>query len=133
MGGRGASYGGRRGRAPRGYRTVGKAHGIPIIKSSDPKGKILPTTAKPNSQYLGKTQYGTVKQLRVYDKNGNVKKDIDWGHPFDKHPKEAVHCHKWQNGEREKAHSPLSKSDIVKYKNAIEKATGRKDLIWELK
>ena len=33
MGGRGASSGGRSGRAPRGYRTIGKAHRIPIIKS----------------------------------------------------------------------------------------------------
>ena len=72
MGGRGASSGGRSGRAPRGYRTVGKAHGIPIIKSHSSKGKILPTKAKSNAKYLGKTQYGTVKQLRVYDKNGNV-------------------------------------------------------------
>ena len=104
MGGRGASCGGRSGRAPRGYRTIGKSHGIPIIKSHLPKGQILPTKAKPNSQYLGKNKYGTVKQLRVYDKNGNVKKDIDWGHPFNRHSKETVHCHKWKNGEREKAH-----------------------------
>ena len=133
MGGRGASYSGRSGRAPRGYRTVGKAHSIPIIKSSDPNGKILPTTAKPNSQYLGMNRKGVVKQLRIYDKNGKVKRDIDWGHIFNKHPKGTVHCHKWEKGSREKTHSLLTKSEVLKYKKAIEKATGRKDLIWEWK
>ena len=83
MGGRGASSGGRRGRAPRGYRTVGKVHGIAVIKSSDSRGKILPTTASPDSQYLGMNKHGKIKQLRSYDKNGCVKQDIDWGHPFD--------------------------------------------------
>ena len=131
MGGRGSSSGGRSGRAPRGYRTVARFHGIPVIKSSDPHGNILPRHAKPNSQYLGMNKKGNVKQLRIYDKNGNAKKDIDWQHPFDGHREGSVHCHKWTKNEREKKHSPLTKSEISKYKEAIEKASGRKDLIWE--
>ena len=115
MGGRGASYGGRRGRAPRGYRTVGKAHSIPIIKSSDPKGKILPTTAKPNSQYLGMNKRGEIKQLRVYDKQGKVKMDIDWQHSFDGHPVGTVHSHKWKGSNRTLGHSPLTRSEISKF------------------
>lgn len=83
MGGRGASSGGRRGRAPRGYRTVGKVHGITVIKSPDSRGKILPVTSRPNSQYLDMNKYGKIKQLRSYDKDGRVKQDIDWGHSFD--------------------------------------------------
>ena len=133
MGGRGASYSGRSGRAPRGYRTVGKAHSIPIIKSSDPKGKILPTTAKPNSQYLGMNKRGEIKQLRVYDKQGKVKMDIDWQHSFDGHPVGTVHSHKWKDSNRTLGHSPLTRSEISKFKKAIEEATGRKDLIWECK
>ena len=133
MGGRGASYGGRRGRAPRGYRTVGKAHGIPIIKSSDPKGKILPTPANPNSKYLGMNKRGEIKQLRVYDKQGKVKMDIDWQHPFEGHRDGTVHQHTWHRGKRSLEHSPLTKSEISKFKKAIEEASGRKDLIWEWK
>ena len=133
MGGRGASYGGRRGRAPRGYRTVGKSHGIPIIKSHLPKGKILPTEAKPNSRYLGMNKRGEIKQLRVYDKQGKVKMDIDWQHPFEGHPVGTVHSHKWKGSNRTLGHSPLTRSEISKFKKAIEKATGRKDLIWEWK
>ena len=108
MGGRGTSHGGRRGRAPRGYRTVGKAHSIPIIKSSDPKGKILPTTAKPNSQYLGMNKRGEIKQLRVYDKQGKVKMDIDWQHPFKGHRDGTVHQHTWHGGKRSLGHSPVN-------------------------
>ena len=40
---------------------------------------------------------------------------------------------KWEKGSREKTHSLLTKSEVLKYKKAIEKATGRKDLIWEWK
>ena len=133
MGGRGASSGGRSGRAPRGYRTVGKYHGIPIIKSHLPKGKILPTEAKPDSRYLGMNKRGEIKQLRVYDKQGKVKMDIDWQHPFQGHRDGTVHRHIWVGGKRSLLHSPLTKSEILRYKKAIEKATGRKDLIWEWK
>ena len=45
----------------------------------------------------------------------------------------TVHSHKWKNGKRENEHFPLSQADKKKYKNAIEEATGRKDLIWEWK
>ena len=131
MGGRGSSSGGRSGRAPIGYRTVAKVHGIPVIRNSNTNGKILPKTAKPNSQYLGMNKDGNVKQLRIYDKNGNAKKDIDWQHPFDGHREGTVHCHKWNGSERSLEHSPLPKSEISKYKKTIEKASGRKDLIWE--
>ena len=133
MGGRGASYSGSRGRAPRGYRTVGKSHGIPIIKSHLPKGKILPTEAKPNSRYLGMNKRGEIKQLRVYDKQGKVKMDIDWQHPFEGHRDGTVHQHTWHRGKRSLEHSPLTKSEISKFKKAIEEASGRKDLIWEWK
>ena len=106
MGGRGASSGGRRGRAPHGYKTVRKVHGISVIKCSDPQGNILPRRAKANSLYLGMNNRGIVKQLRVYDKKGNVKKDIDWQHAFDGHPVGTVHIHRWKNGEREKNTRP---------------------------
>ena len=131
MGGRGASYGGKRGRAPRGYRTVGKVHGIAVIKCSDPQGNILPRLANPNSRYFGMNKKGNIKQLRLYDKKGDVKKDIDWQHSFDGNRNGTVHSHKWENGERQKEHYPLTKSEMEKYRKAIEKATGRKDLIWE--
>ena len=130
MGGRGANSGGKYGRAPRGYRTVGKVHGIPVIKSIDSGGKILPIAAKPNSQYLGMNKFGTVKQLRVYDENGNVRKDIDWSHPFEGHRSGTVHCHEWHGLSRTMTHSRLTKSEISKYREAIEEASGRKDLIW---
>ena len=130
MGGRGASSGGRRGRAPRGYRTVGKARGISVIKCSDPKGQILPLKAKANSRYMGMNQRGEVKQLRIYDKYGRAKKDIDWQHAFEGHREGTVHCHEWSGQNRSLKHSPPTGSDISKYKKAIEKASGRKDLIW---
>ena len=76
-------------------------------------------------------KHGKIKQLRSYDKNGRVKQDIDWGHSFDGRSEKNVHSHKWKNGERDKTHRPLTKSEISKYKEVIEKATGRKDLIWE--
>ena len=133
MGGRGASYGGRRGRAPRGYRTVGKSHGIPIIKNVESHGNVLPRQAKANSRFFGVNKKGDVKELRIYDKNGNAQKDIHWQHSFDGHTLGTVHSHKWKNGKRENEHFPLSQADKKKYKNAIEEATGRKDLIWEWK
>ena len=130
MGGRGASSGGRRGRAPRGYRTVGKVRGISIIKHSVADGKVLPTKAKPNSRYFGMNKRGAVKQLRLYDGKGNVRKDIDWGHPFEGHPQGTVHSHKWNGLNRSLEHSPLTKAELLKYKKAIEKVTGRRDLKW---
>ena len=130
MGGRGASSGGRGGLAPRGYRTVGKVRGISIIKCSDPKGKILPSNAKPNSRYFGMNKRGAVKQLRLYDGKGNVRKDIDWQHSFDGHREGTVHGHQWNGKVRSLEHSPLTEAEILKYKKAIENATGRKDLIW---
>ncbi len=131
MGGRGASSGGRSGRAPSGYRRVGKVYGVVVLRSSDTRVKILPTAASPNSQYLGMNKHGKIKQLRSYDNNGRVKQDIDCGHSFDGRSERTVHSHKWKNGERDKTHRPLTKSEILKYKEVIEKATGRKDLIWE--
>ena len=131
MGGRGSSSGGRSGRAPRGYRTVARFHGISVIKSSDPQNNILPRHARPNSQFLGMSKKGDVKQLRIYDENGNAKKDIDWQHSFDGHSEGSVHCHEWNGPKRSLEHSPLTKSEVSKYKKAIEKASGRKDLIWE--
>jgi len=130
MGGRGASSGGRRGRAPRGYRTVGKVHGISVIR--DPvRGSGLPTKAKTRAVYFGTNKTGRIIQLRVYGKDGFVKKDIDWAHSFGGHRNGTVHWHKWRGGKREKSHNPLTKSDISKYKKVIEEASGRKDLIWE--
>ena len=76
---------------------------------------------------------GEIKQLRVYDKQGKVKMDIDWQHPFEGHRDGTVHQHTWHRGKRSLEHSPLTKSEISKFKKAIEKATGRKDLIWEWK
>ena len=56
MGGRGASSGGRSGRAPRGYRTVGKIRGIPVIRNIIKKSG-LPTRAPANSVYLGASSF----------------------------------------------------------------------------
>ena len=84
-------------------------------------------------RYYYAAKKGDVKELRIYDKNGNAQKDIHWQHSFDGHPLGTVHSHKWKNGKRENEHFPLSQADKKKYKNAIEEATGRKDLIWEWK
>ena len=130
MGGRGASSGGRRGRAPRGYRTVRTVHGIPVIQQPIRKSG-LPTKARANAMYFGTNSIGGIIQLRVYGKSGCVEKDIDWAHSFDGHRNGTVHWHKWINGERERSHNPLTKLDISKYKRVIEEASGRKDLIWE--
>ena len=130
MGGRGASSGGRRGRAPRGYRTVGKVRGIPIIRDSI-KGKGLPTRAGVNARYFGTDKYGKINQLRFYDKNGYVKKDIDWSHPFEGHRTGTVHSHKWVEQKRSLKHTRLTPSEILRYRKTIEEASGRKDLIWE--
>ena len=130
MGGRGASSGGRRGRAPQGYRTVGKIRGISVIR--DPvRGSGLPTKARGKTAYFGTNSIGKIVRLRLYGRNGLVKKDIDWTHSFDGHRGGTVHCHEWKNNERAKNHAPLSPSEVTKYKKAIEEASGRKDLIWE--
>ena len=55
MGGRGASSGGRSGRAPRGYRTVGKIRGIPVIRN------IIKKSGLPTSLYL--IYYGVVRTV----------------------------------------------------------------------
>ena len=130
MGGRGASYGGRSGRAPRGYRTVGKIRGISIVRNTIKKSG-LPTRAPANSVYFGTNSIGKIVQLRFYGKDGQVIKDIDWVHSFAGHRNGTVHWHKWKNNKREEGHYPLSKSDIKKYKDIIETATEKKDFIWE--
>ena len=130
MGGRGASYSGRRGRAPRGYRTVGKVRGISVIRDNV-KNKGLPPQAGSKSIHWGTDKTGKINQLRFYDKNGYAQKDFDWSHPFEGHKSGTVHRHIWKNGRRSLVHKHLTKSEILKYKKAIEEATGRKDLIWE--
>ena len=57
---------------------------------------------------------GEIKQLRVYDKQGKVKMDIDWQHPFEGHPVGTVHSHKWKGSNRTLGHSPLTRSEIYK-------------------
>ena len=62
-----------------------------------------------------------------------VKMDIDWQHSFEGHRDGTVHQHTWHRGKRSLEHSPLIKSEIFKFKKAIEETSGRKDLIWEWK
>jgi len=131
MGGRGARSGGRSGRAPNGYRTIGKIGSIKIIRNNT-TGKGLPRkAASGNAKYFGTDSAGNVNQLGLYGKSKGKKKDIDWSHPFEGHPRGTVHAHTWKNGERSTDHVPLTKSEIKKYKETIEKATGRTDLKWE--
>ena len=73
MGGRGASSGGRRGRAPVGYRTTGFSSGIRIVRNIK-TGKGLPRKSfRPNEKYFGTDSSGKIIQLRVFDKNKNAK------------------------------------------------------------
>ena len=130
MGGRGTSSGGRSGRAPRGYRTVGKVRGISVIRDNV-KNKGLPPQAGSKSIHWGTDKTGKINQLRFYDKNGYAQKDFDWSHPFKGHKSGTVHRHIWKDGRRSLNHESLTKSEILKYQKAIEEATGRKDLIWE--
>lgn len=131
MGGRGASSGGRSGRAPKGYRTVGRMGGIKVIRNRL-TGKGLPReSSTANANYMGTDSAGKVNQLRLYDNKRKVKKDIDWTHSFEGKPSGTVHSHTWKNGVRSQEHKPLTPSEIKKYKPIIEKATGKDDLKWE--
>lgn len=131
MGGRGSSSGGKGGRAPSGYKTTGKVGSVKIIRDTA-SGKGLPNkSAQKNAKYLGTNSSGKVTQLRIYDKNKNARKDIDWGHGFDGNAPGTVHSHLWKNGNRLDPHNRLTKSEIKRYKKLIEEATGRSDLKWE--
>ena len=129
MGGRGASSGGRSGRAPNGYRTIGKVGSVKVIRNNR-TGKGLPPKAQPGRTYFGTDGSGKVNQMRTYDKFSNAKKDYDWGHIFNGNPANTVHSHSWKNGVRSTEHTRLTPSEIKRIRSQIEKSTGRKDFIW---
>ena len=104
MGGRGANSGGKHGRAPAGYRTAGFVGGIRVVRNIK-TGKGLPIKSfRPNEKYFGTDSSGGIIQLRIFDKNQNVKMDIDWSHSFKGHPSGTVHYHIWENGNRLREH-----------------------------
>ena len=130
MGGRGASSGGRRGRAPVGYRTTGFSSGIRIVRNIKTDKGLPRKSFRPNEKYFGTDSSGKIIQLRVFDKNKNAKMDIEWSHSFEGHPAGTVHYHVWKNGIRSKEHNKLPVKDVIKYKDLIEKASQRDDLKW---
>ncbi len=135
MGGRGASSRGAS-RAPNGYRTVGRAGGIKVIRSSRPDATTgLPIKAQSGARYLGTDRKGRINQLRIYDKHGNVQKDIDWGHGFKEdgksYPPGTVHTHEWGNGVRGEKHRLLTSGEIKKFRPSIEKATKGETIKWQ--
>jgi len=135
MGGRGARSGGRSGRAPNGYRTIGKIGSIKIIRNNT-TGKGLPTKAHTkNAKYFGTDGSGKINQMRIFDKHGNPKQDIDWTHNFringKSYPKGTIHFHSWKNGRRIDDHKLPTPQQKRKYKSIIDRMNQGEQIKWE--
>lgn len=111
MGGRGSYSGG--GNAPYTYKTVGKIEGIKVLTGIEGLGTHgLPEESHSSSTYIHLYNDGTVKQIRVYNKDHTSLVDIEFsihqGH-------KKLHAHDYIGGERQKARD-LSKKELAKYK-----------------
>lgn len=99
MGGRGTFAVGKT--VPYTYETIGKIHGIKILKGINGKHG-LPEEAHSSSAYISLYPNGNTKQLRVYNKNLTAKIDVEYSvHQG----KMTFHAHDYVDGIRRPARS----------------------------
>lgn len=92
------------------YKTVGKIEGVKVLKGLVGKHG-LPEEAHSSSSYISLYNDGSVKQIRVYNKDHTSFVDIEYsvhqGH-------KKLHAHDYIAGERQKARD-LSDNELKKY------------------
>lgn len=105
MGGRGSFGAGKK--VPFTYKTVGKFCGIKILQGKHG----LPEESHKSSAYISLNSNGTVKQIRIYNKDHtarlDVEKSVHNGKPF-------LHAHDYVGGNRQRARD-LTAEEYAKY------------------
>ena len=108
MGGRGTFAVGNS--VPYNYKTVDKIDGIKVLKGTEGKHG-LPEESHSSSKYISLFKNGTVKQIRVYNKDHTARVDIEYSiHRGEK----RLHAHDYVGGER-RGIRELSKAEFLKY------------------
>jgi hypothetical protein len=108
MGGRGTYAIGNN--VPYTYKTVDKIDGIKVLKGLEGKHG-LPEEAHSSSSYISLYNDGSVKQIRVYNKDHTSFVDIEYS-THQGHKK--LHAHDYISGERQRARD-LSDKELKKY------------------
>ena len=92
------------------YKTVNKIDGIKVLKGLDGIHG-LPEEAHSSSSYISLYTDGSVKQIRVYNKDHTARVDIEYSiHRGEK----KLHAHDYVGGERQGIRE-LSKEEFSKY------------------
>ena len=92
------------------YQTVGKIDKIKVLKGLGGKHG-LPEESHSSSSYISLYKNGSVKQIRVYNKDHTAHADIEYSiHRGEK----KLHAHDYVNGERQGIRE-LSKEEFSKY------------------
>ena len=92
------------------YQTVGKIGGVKVLKGLDGIHG-LPEEAHSSSSYISLYKDGSVKQIRVYNKDHSARVDIEYSiHRGEK----KLHAHDYVGGERQGIRE-LSKEEFLKY------------------
>lgn len=92
------------------YETVDKINGIKILKGLDGIHG-LPEEAHSSSSYISLYKDGSVKQIRVYNKDHSARVDIEYSIH---RGKKKLHAHDYVGGERQGIRE-LSKEEFSKY------------------
>ncbi len=111
MGGRGTYAIGNK--VPYTYETIAKNCGIKVLKGMNGKHG-LPEESHTSSKYLCINKDGSVRQIRIYDKNHRALVDIEYSNH---QGKLFLHAHDYVNGDRKKARelSPAEKKKFIKF------------------
>lgn len=92
------------------YKTVGEIEGVKVLKGLGTKHG-LPEESHMSASYISLYNDGSVKQMRLYNKDHTSFIDIDYSiHQG----KKTLHAHDYFDGKRQKARN-LSKTEIAKY------------------
>lgn len=108
MGGRGTFAVGNN--VPYTYETVDKINGIKVLKGMSGKHG-LPEESHSSSSYISLYKDGSVKQIRIYNKDHTALVDIEYSvHQG----KKRLHAHDYIGGERQGLRE-LTKDEFIKY------------------
>lgn len=94
------------------YKTVGKIDGIKVLKGLGGVKHGLPEESHAGASYIGLYNDGSVKQIRLYNKDRTSFTDIEY---LIHRGKKILHAHDYIDGKRQKARD-LSKEETEKYK-----------------
>ena len=90
-----------------------------MLKVTDYSRRVIAESLKTHNQG-GANDMNIVTEIRnritQYIETSLIDQDIDWQHPFAGHRDGTVHQHTWHRGKRSLEHSPLTKSEISKFK-----------------